>query len=190
MKLILSITGKTIALIALTIAFSCIGIGSDQPEVMMPICGAMFLIIVAAMFFYQSLNKRRSFTQVKTPTFVPITAGALLMIFAICFPAISFANFRPNLADTIGTAVMLPFTLMLLALGMAGVYAINILGKKNIIPQILGYIVIIITLAIPALVIAPIDASFGTLGVIYFTTMIEVIIAWAGFHLIYSNIKK
>jgi len=55
---------------------------------------------------------------------------------------------------------------------------------------VLGYLVLFACAIVPALVVSKIDASFGTLGVVYFTLMLQAIIVWSGFTLVFPKLKK
>ena len=187
MNKILSVIGKILAWVVLTLAFSAIGLGTDNPSVMVPAYAIAFVIILGAILFYVSKHKRHSFDDIKTPKIIPFIAGAILILVSLGFPAFSLAKFRPGLIPQFSVII---FTVILLGLGFIGVWLINCLSMKNKLFSIIGYLILVLAAAFPALAIAAMDTSYGTLGVMYFTAMLEAIIIWSGFSMFYKGLKS
>ena len=188
MKKILSDIGKIIAWIIFIGVFASIGLATENPSVMVPVYGIAIIVILGTILFFLVRKKRQSFeaTATKTPVFIPMTGGILLLLFSFVFPAYAISRFLPIFV-TVGSSIL--FTLLLIALGFLGVWLINVLSQKIKALAWLGYILIIVAAAVPALAIASIDASAETLGVLYFVVMVEAILVWAGYSMFFSKIK-
>ena len=186
MKKTLSIIAQALGWIALLAVVMSIGFAAENPKVMIPTYGLLFMVAVGGMLFYLSRHRRHSYDAMKTPAYVAPLCGAILLILGVIFPVFSITSFRPNV---IGTGTILAFTLTLFGLGYLGVWLINCLGIKNKIFSVVGFVVLVTMALIPALAISRIDSSFGTLGVIYFTLAVTAVIEWFGFELVYRKFK-
>jgi len=183
MKNILSMLGQLVAWSILVVAVACLGLATDNPELMVPLYGGGFVVVLAVLLFFLSRKKRNTFEDLEVPKYVPILGGVILTLAAIFFPAFSIFTFRGEIASF---TFLLSLTFLLLGLGFIGVCLINTLGLKKIIFKILGLLILVFTATIPAWLIAPIDSSMGTLGVMYFTTFIMAVLAWFAFSVLHS----
>ena len=172
--------------LALTGVIASVGFLSDNPEVMVPTYALLFILAVGGILFYLTKNKRHSYEDIQTPAYVAPLSGAILLLVSFVFPAFSLASFRPGV---FGTGMIVLFTFLLLGLGILGVWMFNVLGLKNKLFSIIGFLVILLMAVLPALASAPIDSTYGTLGVIYFTFGVQVMIVWSGFTLLYRYFK-
>jgi hypothetical protein len=188
MSNVLTIVKNILAFTALTVIIACIGLFTENPAVMVPAYGVGFLVVIAGMFIYLYTKKKNTFEQIKTPRSVPITIGSVLLLGSLVFPAAAISALRVGLIEN--PMLIVVVTIVLLAFGFLGVLLINILGYKNKILAGLGYLVLILTSMAPALLITRIDASFGTLGVVYSVSFVEAIIAWSGFSILYNALKS
>jgi hypothetical protein len=187
MKKILSTTLRIIWWLLLIAVFGSIGLGTDNPKLMVPLY-ALFLLILLLLFLYLNIKRRKqsimivaleSDTKAKSKNFVNFLIGSLCLIASLFFPMFIFKYYRDGLLNL---SVIFGFSILLLILGTIGVYIIKVLSQKNRYFQYFGYALIIITCIIPALAISTIDASFGTLGVVYFTIVFISALAWEGFN--------
>jgi membrane protein CcdC involved in cytochrome C biogenesis len=177
-----------------TILFACLGLGSDKPSLMVPLYAVFFLIVCVVCLLILKKQRKILFEIMKGTAktekpkyWVNYLLGSLATIGALIFPIYSFHNFRQGL---ISHVIVFLFTILLLVLGFFGVFCINVMVKKDKSFNLIGYVILIITSAIPSFAIAKIDASFGTMGVIYFTMVITLLLAWVGFVLINKAYKK
>jgi hypothetical protein len=176
---------QALGLLALTAVIASIGLAAENPKVMVPLYAIIFLAIIGGMLFFLSKHKRQSFESLKTPAYVPGIYCGILLVFSFTFPHISIGNFRP---DFIGVGTIYLFTLLLICLGFLGVWLINTKAIKNKVFAVIGFAVLVITAAIPALAASTIDATYGTLGVIYFTFSVWAAIVWSAFTLIHKHL--
>jgi hypothetical protein len=187
MKKILSIIGQCIAWSLLIAAVACLGLATDNPALMVPLYGGSFVMILAILVFLLARKKRNTFEDLELPKYIPMTGGVILLVATILFPTFSIYTFRGEIAS-FGT--MLALTFLLLGLGFGGVSLINTIGMKKKLFYALGLLVLIFTATIPAIMIAPIDASMGTLGVMYFTTFIMAVLGWFAFTILRGVVQS
>jgi uncharacterized protein YoxC len=87
-------------------------------------------------------------------------------------------------------SLLLVFNLLLVSLLWAaliaacvfGVYLINHRGNK-LLNKVLGYLIIIIASAVPALMVIPYDRTTTGIGSIYWIAVLVAVLAWSGFNL-------
>jgi len=189
MKTILSIVSKTISWILFIGVFASIGFATENPSLMVPAYGVAIIVILGTIVFFLNKKKRQlSETSTKISTFIPMIGGILLLVLSFIFPAKVLSGFLNHFNITSGTIIL--FTFLLLGIGFLGVWMINVLSLKNKLLAWLGYFLIILAAAIPALVVSPYDSASGTLGVLYFVVIVEAILFWAGFTMFFRTIKK
>lgn len=181
MKKILSIIAKSLAWIALIMSFAALGFSTDNPGLMVPVYAGIFIVILGFILFRVSKHKRHSFDDIKTPVAVKYVLMPVLVIASLILPAFFIMRYRPGLLTF--TPIFI-FTLIMLALGIFGVWLINCYSKNNKMFAYVGYVVLVITSAIPAFAIAGLDSSYGMLGLLYYVTIIEAIVAWSGFSML------
>ena len=186
MKLTFSTIGQVLAWIIFIGAFSCIGLATESPKVMVPLYGIGIILILGIILLTLMRKKRQSFEDVKTSKYVPMISGIMLLILSLFFPTITITGFLHNL---VGKGVIFLFTILMMGLGMGSVWLINVLSQKIKIMTLVGYLLLIFVAALPAISIASVDASSGTLGVLYFITMLTALAVWAGFTLLYKSLN-
>jgi uncharacterized membrane protein len=76
-------------------------------------------------------------------------------------------------------ALVLLFTLVFIAGGILGVSFINRTSSK-LLNKILGYVIIVIISALPALVVIPHDRTTTGIGTIYYLAIFVAIVSWWG----------
>ena len=176
MKNIISIVGSVLGWTAIVCVFACVGFFTDNPGVMVPLYGVIMILVLGLFWFLVSKQKNKSQEQIKTSPYIPAVICGVLSVFTFIFPHMAISFFRPGEFSAFPIYLT---TIFIVAVGIGGVWLINMMGVKNKLFAILGFLVLIILAFIPALLVAPIDSSYGTLGVIYFTMAIEAIIAWS-----------
>jgi len=206
----------------LTIVFACIGFFTDNPTLMVPVYGAIFLCFIGIVFYTVSRNRVKTLEDKETHQFVFIAIAVIGLLLSILSPAYMISVFRPGLFYTYttithsnssepvttfdmenteeippmkqatepemevntGTLKIIVFTIFMLALGFASVYLINVLSLKNLIFTMAGFVLLVVTLLLPAIMVTGIDPSFGTMGVIYFITLVDAVFAWETFEMV------
>jgi lysylphosphatidylglycerol synthetase-like protein (DUF2156 family) len=73
---------------------------------------------------------------------------------------------------------------VLVAIGVLAVNIINNAKGKNMLPTLLGYLILIVISAVPALVISKYSGSYDTLGRTYWTALSIAILSWWGLSLV------
>jgi len=184
----------------LTFLFACIGFFTDNPAVMVPLYGVLFLIALGIMYFFVSRKKVKTLEDRETPTYVFIIVGVIGLLLSLLAPAFLMNVFRP---DLFGYGIIIGFTILLLVLGFVSVYIINVLANKFLqLPKkqnaVLagaaclggGYLLLMLTSLLPAIAISGVDASFGTIGLVYFITLLDAVIAWETVEVVKRVLKK
>ncbi|MCL1827447.1 MAG: hypothetical protein FWG20_05330 [Candidatus Cloacimonetes bacterium] len=177
MKEIIMKIGKAIIWVAFFVAFASLGFMSDMPGLMVPMFGLVFLLSVGGIVYYLSRNKRHSYEKMEKSKHLNLIGGGALLVAAMIFPIITFGNIG---ALTFSGITIFSFTLILALLGFASIYLINVFGNKSFSYTILGFILLIASISVPALLVAKTDSSFSTIGVLYFTMLIDAVLLWAG----------
>ena len=183
---ILKKVGQAVIWIAFLVAFASIGFASEIPGIMVPLLALIFIGVVVGIVFNLSRNKRHSYEKLGNPVIINLIGGGVILLFSLVFPLIGFTNLRP---DLIPKAMIFVFTIILTLVGFASVYLINVMGIKKKIYTLLGFILLTITASIPALIIARIDSTFGTLGTVYFIMLLQAILVWSGFFMFYKKFR-
>ena len=185
MKNMLSLIGSILGWTTIVVVFACIGFFTDNPGFMVPLYGIITIIVLTAFLFMAKRQKNRTYEQLTTPVWLPICYCIVLTALSITFPSLAISFFRPG---EFHSAIIYLVTVLAITVGFGGVWMINVMGLKNKIFSIVGFLILVLLALIPALLIAPFDPSYGTLGVIYFTMALEAIIVWTAINFIHKNI--
>ena len=185
MNTLLSMIGKIIAWVLFIAAFAAIGLATDNPAVMIPVYGIGIIIVLGAILLVLKSKKKHSGETTKTPVVLNWIEGIFLLLFTFIVPAY-VTGFGALYFLNIAIGITILFTILMIGLGSLGVYLINVLSQKIKIMSLLGYLIIIFLVALPALAITPIDASSSTLGVLYFVVMVLALSTWG----CYSKLSK
>jgi len=184
----------------LTFLFACIGFFTENPAIMVPLYGVLFLIALGIMYYFVSRKKVKTLEDRETPAYVFIIVSIIGLLLSLFAPALLMNIFRPGV---FGYSIIIAFTILLLVLGFAGVYIINVLANRFLLlpnkQQAIigsagclggGYLLLIITSLLPAIAISGVDASFGTIGLVYFITLLDAVIAWETVEVVKRVLKK
>ena len=190
MKDKLFIIGKIISFIVFIFALSSMGFASGKP-VMMLAYAAFILVVMFIMFLIVKRNQRHfEIINQVNPVIMKIL-GSILMIIAIASPVLVISNMQIiDLGMTkVGfgaIASILLITLVFIAGGGLGVKLINKSASK-VINKVLGYIIIVIISALPALMVMPHDKTTTGIGTIYYLAIFVAIVSWWGVSLFLNN---
>jgi|GEM_PF-4649566 len=188
MSNILSLVGKIISWILFIGIFASIGLATENPAVMVPAYGIGMALILGLILFSLSLKKRQSLESIEIPVYLKTVDGVIAVLLSFIIPVIAMNGALYFLQVSNGVTIL--FTLLFIGLGTVGVWLINVLSQKLKILALLGYLVLIFTSALPAWLIAPVDASISTLGVLYIVVIAVSCLFWYGFTRLYKVINK
>lgn len=183
MKDKLFIIGKVIGLIVFILALSLMGMASGKPIMILAYAG-FFVVAMFLVFLFVRRNQRHFEIISQTNPKILKTIGIVMVLLAIALPVLIMSNM--NMVD-LGNAkigigfimVILAITIALIISGVVGVYLIN---RKNsgTLYRVLGYLIIIIASAIPALMVMPYDKTTTGIGSMYYIALLVAILSWWG----------
>ncbi len=99
MKQILLIVGKSLGWLIFLSAFAAIGLGTDNPGLMVPLYALAMLVIIGSIYLYSAKHKRHSFEDIKTPVYIPYMLGIGLSVISLILPAFLMIKYRPGLVS-------------------------------------------------------------------------------------------
>lgn len=189
MKDKLFIIGKFIGLIVFILAFSMMGLASGKPIMILAYAG-FFVVVMAVIFMFVKRNQRHF--EVVSPKNQKIRKilGIVLVIAAAILPLLAVMNMRlfELGVETISITILAIVLLATIVLIAGGVFAVSLINNadNNKQKKILGYIVLIILSAIPALLVIKNDRTTTGIGSAYYLAVLVSVLSWWGFNL-YSN---
>ena len=181
MKKIISIIGW----IVLLAAFASFGFATDNPKVGVPVYAVFFLIVFALVYLYLKKHHRKQEIKPKNILLFQKIIGIILLVIALITPYMIYRKidlpFFSYLIITIITAI-------LIILGAIAVSIINNSKKSNITTKSLGYLMLVVISAIPALgtmnfLIEYFNRTYDALGTTYWGAIMLAIFSWWGFSL-------
>jgi hypothetical protein len=186
MKNTLFIIGRIIAVLVFILAFSIAGVVSGKPIMILAFAGFFILIMFITFLFVRKNQRHFEIISQGNRTIAKIV-GILLILIALALPALAISTMQiiELGSQNIGfstLAVVFAITLTLMICGVLSVYLINRTGSK-LWHKILGYLIIIIACAIPALMVIPYDRTTTGIGSIYYLTLMVAVLSWWGFSL-------
>ncbi|MCK4358905.1 MAG: hypothetical protein KAW92_09210 [Candidatus Cloacimonetes bacterium] len=176
MKKILSIIREIFMWVVIILAFSALGLGSDNPSRSALILAIVAVIIFAIGFVVAKHSQRHTVTTRAHILFKRIF-GIILLAFGCILPNLVLS--KANFAFTI-QALIFVFALLLIALGAFAVFLI----RKGSFLSFLGYILLIIGAFLPALAMASYDISYNALGTVYYLLIALALFSWVGISMI------
>jgi len=186
MKDKLFVLGKIIGLLIFVMAFSLLGIASGKPIMILAYAG-FFLFVMFVIFLFVKRNQRHFEIISQRNRTISKIIGIVMLLAAIAIPVLSVTNlqlFELGL-EKIGIGIILivlAITLLLIAGGVFAVYLINRAGSSKL-HKILGYLIIIILSAVPALFVIPHDKTTTGIGSVYYVTFLVAVLSWWGLSL-------
>jgi hypothetical protein len=116
--------------------------------------------------------------------------GIVMILAAIALPVFAVANLQlfelgMESIGLVTLALVLIITLVLIAAVILAVSLINKAGGTKV-NRIIGYLIVIIASAVPALLVIPTDKTTTGIGSVYYVAMLVAVLSWWGLSL-YSN---
>jgi len=184
-KKILNTAVNVIGWLALLFALSSIGFATSNPAQGVPLYIIFFLIVFAGVYFYVSKHKHVQGVAGSKNTLFPRILGGVVLIIAILMPWFVFGKINLSSSSYI---IITALTVVMIFLTFLAVRMIN-KGKKIIILRLLGYLIIIVIAAIPALAainyfLQYFNRPYDALGTAYWCTVAIAVLAWWGFSFI------
>jgi len=177
LKKIVSIIGWIILLLA----FAALGLSSDDPTFGFLFYLAFFTAAFALVYLYIKKHQKRTDTEPKNLALIHKISGIVLLLVAVFSPIIALKKIGLPLLSNI---LIIVVTLVLIGLGALAITLIN--GIK--VKKILGYLLLIVVAAIPALFAITFLSTYfpnayNALGTSYWATVSVSVFAWWGFSL-------
>jgi hypothetical protein len=189
MKDKLFIIGKILGLLFFLAIFSFLGIASGNPVMIVAYAG-FFIVVMGVIFFFVKRNQRHFEIISQANPLIGKIIGVALMLIAIASPIIAISSMQifdiGTTAIGFGTiAIVLALTLALIAGCM---FAVNLINKINSskIHKMLGYLIVIVASAVPALMVMQHDHTTTGIGSVYYLALMVAVLFWWGFSL-YQN---
>jgi len=185
MKDTLFVVGKIIGLLVFILAFSLMGIASGRPVMILAYAG-FFVVVMGIIFLFVRKDQRHFEIISKGNQTISKIIGIVMILAAIAIPAISIASmqlFELNV-EKLGInliAIVVAITIALIAGVVFAVYLINKKGTK--VNKIIGYLIIIVASAVPALLVIPHDKTTTGIGSVYYVAVLVAVLSWWGFSL-------
>jgi hypothetical protein len=186
MKDKLFLLGKIISVLIFIVAFSMMGLASGKPIMVLAYAG-FFVVVMFIIFQFVRKHQRHFEIVTEKSSVLPKIIGIVMLLAAIAIPVLSVANLA--LFDMGGKAIsimslviVLFITVLLIAAGVFAVSLINRIGSTKI-HKILGYLILIIASAVPALLVIPYDKTTTGIGSIYYIAILTAVLSWWGFNL-------
>lgn len=186
MKDKLFILGKIIGVLIFILAFSLLGIASGRPAMILAYAG-FFVVIMGIIFLFVRKNQRHfEITSQRSRTAGKII-GIIMLLVAIALPAIVVSNmklFELNV-EQIGAGILALVTVLALALIAGGIFSVYLINKKGsaTLHKIIGYVIIIVISAVPALLVIPHDKTTTGIGSVYYVALLVAVLSWWGLSL-------
>ena len=179
-KPIISIIGW----IVLLAAFGSLGFTSDNPAIGVPVFLIFFLLAFGLVYLYIKKHHKRQEVGTRANKLVQSILGIILIILALLSPTLVFRSAKfPFFTYLILTLI----TAILIALGGFAVSMINNIKGKGKSAKWLGYILLLILSAVPALIMTSYDSSYNALGMVYYSAILISIFSWWGFSLYFKK---
>lgn len=180
------IIGKLLAAFIFMVVLSLMGMGTGKPIMILAYAG--FFIVVMFVIFQMVRRNQRHFEVVnKQNNAVSKYLGIVLTLAGIIAPALAITKVTVFDLGTIKVgfglfSVTLAITIGLIAGMTFAVYLIN-KAMGDPVKRALGYLIIIVLSAVPALCVMPFDRTTTGIGSIYYLAFIVTIISWWGISL-------
>jgi hypothetical protein len=186
MKDKLFVIGKLASVIVLILVFSLMGLASGRP-IMVLVFGGFFTAVMLGIFLLIKNHQRHFEIVSEQSTILPKIIGIIMLLAAIALPVMSIGSLQLFDAGSKGIgmatyAVVLVITLVVLAAGILGVYLIN-RPVSTKLHKALGYLIIILASAVPALMIIPYDKTTSGIGSVYYIAIMVTALSWWGISL-------
>ena len=186
MKDKLFIIGKLIGVLVFVLAFSMVGIASGKPIMILAFAG-FFLAVMFVVFQFVRKNQRHFEIVSEKSRLIPKIIGKIMVLAAVILPALSISSLQLFNMGTLTIGVFAFILILLISLGLiaGGVFAVTLINKSvnSTLHRILGYAIIVILSAVPALLVIPYDKTTTGIGSIYYVAILVAILSWWGLSL-------
>jgi len=190
-KKVLKTLATILGWIILFAAFASLGFFTDEPEIGVPIYFVFFLIIFGLVFLYTKKRHKKQQTNPKVINLLQKIFGAILVLLALFSPSIVFgkANF-PFFSYFLITVI----TAVLIAIGTIAISIIHNSKDKSAVSKLLGYLLLIVISAIPAIGVLQSNAildvfsnAYSALGFAYWASLAVAVFSWWGISLYFKK---
>jgi hypothetical protein len=183
------VLGRIIALLVFILAFSLMGIASGKPIMILAYAG-FFIVVMLVIFLFVKKNQRHFEIISEKSRAMSRIIGIVMILAAIALPVFAVANLQlfelgMESIGLVTLALVLIITLVLIAAVILAVSLINKAGGTKV-NRIIGYLIVIIASAVPALLVIPTDKTTTGIGSVYYVAMLVAVLSWWGLSL-YSN---
>jgi len=175
--------GKVISVLVFILALSLMGMASGKPIMILAFAG-FFVVLMFFIFQFVRRNQRHFEIISQSNPKLMKAFGGLIILVAIVLPVIIFANVQLFDLGTVKLgfgilALIVAITLVLISGGVFAVYLINKASTTKM-SKILGYLLVIVLSALPALLVIPHDRSTTGIGSVYYVTVLVAVLSWWG----------
>ena len=191
MKKVLKTLATILGWIILFVAFASLGFFTDEPEIGVPIYFIFFLIVFGLVFLYTKKRHKKQQVNPKIINLLQKIFGAILVLLALFSPSIVFgkANF-PFFSYFLITVI----TTVLIAIGTIAISIIHNSKEKSAVSILLGYLLLIVISAIPAIGVLQSNAildvfsnAYSALGFAYWASLSVAVFSWWGISLFFKK---
>jgi len=184
------IIGKLIGLAIFVLAFSMIGLASGRPVMILAYAG--FFVLVMFFIFMFVKKRQRHFEVISEKNRnIQKAIGALLILAAIAIPALSIANMQlfDLGVEKISFGLMAVIVILTILLIAAAAFAVTLINRasSNKMKKLIGYVIVIVVSAIPALLVIPNDRTTTGIGSVYYLAILVAVLSWSGFNLVLNK---
>lgn len=186
MKKILNTILNVVGWLVVWVAFGSLGFATENPVTGFILFMGVFLAAFIGVYLYVRFHQRKAEPNKKLLALIYRLIGAVLCLMAVIIPL----RMLPTIIGESITMTFLTGTIVVIGIAVLvaiGVLAVNIINNakgKNLLPTLLGYLILIVISAIPALVISKYSGSYDTLGRTYWTALSIAILSWWGLSLV------
>ena len=181
---------QIVTLVVFIGVLSLMGMITQQP-LMILAYAAFFLAVVAVMYFMLLKRQRHFETAKESSPLIRKVAGYVMLALALILPVLiairtSIINLPESLSLGVAIGSVLGVSIAFIATMLGAVYLINFKGNETG-KRVIGYILFIISAAIPGLLMSRIDSTVTGIGSVYYVAMAVLILAFSGFGFIYNQ---
>ena len=185
MKKILNTVVSVIGWIAMIMAFSSIGFGTDNPKLGVPLYILFFLVVFAGVYYYVTHQRHSTKNVSKSNTLISKILGGIVLLAALLMPYFIFAKINLPFSATM---IMIIITAVLIAIAIFSIRLINSAGD-NFTKKLIGYLALIVIASIPAIatinyLLQYFNRPYDALGTSYWCVVAVTVLSWWGFSLV------
>ena len=182
----LFILGKIISLIIFILAFSLMGLASGKPIMVLAYAGFFAVVVFVIFLFVKKSQRHFEIISQQSPIMRKIL-GIVLLPIAILLPVLSVSSFQlfELTMEKISIGIYALIVLITLVLIGAGIFAVSLINRTsgNKVMKILGYLILVVISAVPALMVMPYDKTTVGIGSVYYVAILVAVLGWWGINL-------